>query len=125
MNCWTKNSLLKDINFKATHIMPSLLLQKPSKASKAKNHLKALERRIDLWSNGILTSFYLREKQFNHVYITSSHKRSIGELSKTFAILTEKGNVKKALKLLASNISNGILPVDYKTFKKSKISSIE
>ena len=36
---------LKDIAFKAIMIMPNLLLQKPSKNSKAKDHLKALERR--------------------------------------------------------------------------------
>ena len=29
--------------------MPALLLQKPSKASKAKDHLKALERRLRVW----------------------------------------------------------------------------
>ena len=32
--------------------MLSLLLQKPSKTSKVKDHLKALERRTDLWING-------------------------------------------------------------------------
>ena len=34
---------------KAIHVMPALLLQKPSKASKAKDQLKALERRLRLW----------------------------------------------------------------------------
>ena len=29
--------------------MPNLLLQKPSKNSKAKDHLKALERRLESW----------------------------------------------------------------------------
>ena len=48
MNGWTNNSPLKDIAFKAIPIMPSLLLQKQSKTSKAKDRLKALERRIDL-----------------------------------------------------------------------------
>lgn len=52
VNDWTNNLLLKDITYKAMHIMPSLLLQKPSKTSKAKGHLKALVRRIDLWSKG-------------------------------------------------------------------------
>ena len=50
MNSWANNAPLKDVVFKAVHIMSSLL-QKPSKASKAKDHLKALERRTDLWSN--------------------------------------------------------------------------
>ena len=52
MNGWTNNSPFKDITFTAIHVMPSLLLQKLSKTSKAKDHLKALEKRIDLWING-------------------------------------------------------------------------
>ena len=52
MNGWTKNSPLKEIAFTPIHVMLSLLLQKPSKTSKKKDHLKALERRIDLWING-------------------------------------------------------------------------
>ena len=38
--------------------------------------------------------------------------KSIGELSKKFVLLMEKGNVNGALKLLTSNMSNGILPLD-------------
>ena len=52
MNGWTNNSPLKNIAFTAIHVMLSLLLQKPSKTSKVKDHLKALERRTDLWING-------------------------------------------------------------------------
>ena len=51
MNRWMNNSPCKDIAFTAIHVMPSLL-QKPGKTSKAKDHLKALERKIDLWING-------------------------------------------------------------------------
>ena len=56
MNGWTSNSPFKDIAFKAKHIMPSLL-QKPSKTSKAKDHLKALEGRSDLWNKGKIEEF--------------------------------------------------------------------
>ena len=57
----------------------------------------------------ILTSFYMRVRQF-----------SFGELSKKFALLMQKGNTKGALKLLTSNISNGILPLDDKTLSLLK-----
>ena len=43
------DSLLKDISFKAIMVMPSLLLQKPLQKSKSKDHLRALERRLELW----------------------------------------------------------------------------
>ena len=32
--------------------MPALLLQKPSRKSKSRNHLVALERRFKLWNEG-------------------------------------------------------------------------
>ena len=54
MNEWMQESPLKDIAFKAIMIMPILLLQKPSKNSKAKDHLKALERRLESWMSGDL-----------------------------------------------------------------------
>ena len=34
--------------------MPNFLLQKPSKNSKAKDHLKVLERRLESWISGDL-----------------------------------------------------------------------
>ena len=46
--------------------------------------------------------------------------KSIGELSKKFALLMEKGNVNGELKLLSSNISNDILPLDDKTLSLLK-----
>ena len=49
MSEWLHDSPLKDITFKATMVMPSLLLQKPSQMSKSKDHFRALERRLELW----------------------------------------------------------------------------
>ena len=49
-NAWIDGSPLKKIAMKAVMTMPSLLLQNPSKESKSKGHLKALERRMELTS---------------------------------------------------------------------------
>ena len=49
MNAWVEDSPLKDIAFTAIMVMPALLLQKPSKSSKSKDHGAALERRLLLW----------------------------------------------------------------------------
>ena len=40
LNIWTNDTPLKTVALKAIHVMPALLLQKPSKMSKAKDHLK-------------------------------------------------------------------------------------
>ena len=45
---WIQDTPLKSISLKSIHAIPALLLQKPSKSSKAKDHLQALERRIKL-----------------------------------------------------------------------------
>ena len=48
INAWTINSPLHNITLKALTIMPALLLQKPNKKSKAKEHNECLKRRLDL-----------------------------------------------------------------------------
>ena len=54
MNAWLNDSPLKYLAFKEIHIMPNLLLQKPSKTSKSKDHTSALETRMKLWKSGEL-----------------------------------------------------------------------
>ena len=94
----------------AIHVMLSLL-QNPSKTSKAKDHLKALER-INLWINGNIDELLLEGETIQSRLHDINTPKSIGELSKKFALLMEKGNANGALKLLVSNISNGIIPLD-------------
>ena len=120
MNGWTDNSPLKGIAFTVIHVIPSLLLQKPSKTSKAKDYLKALERRTDLWINGNIDEHLFEGETIqSHLHYINTPK-SIGKLSKKFVLLMVKGNVNGALKLLKSNISNGILPLDDKTLSLLK-----
>ena len=120
MNGWTDNSPLKGIAFTVMHVIPSLLLQKPSKTSKAKDHLKALERRIDLWINGNIDEHLFEGETIQSRLHYNNTRKSIGKLSKKITLLMEKGNVNGALKLLTSNISNGMLPLDDKTLSLLK-----
>ena len=46
LNSWVEGTALHNIAFKGIMVMPYLLLQKPSKNSKAKDHLTPLERRM-------------------------------------------------------------------------------
>ena len=102
----------------AIHVMLSLL-QNPSKTSKAKDHLKALER-INLWINGNIDKLLLEGETIQSRLHDINTPKSIGELSKKFALLMEKGNVNGELKLLTSSISNSILPLDDKTLSLLK-----
>ena len=65
LNEWLHDLPVKDTAFKAIMIMPSLLLQKPSKKSKSRKHLKALEQYMDLYGHqGKSWIYYMREKRF-------------------------------------------------------------
>ena len=60
-------SALESIALKAATIMPILLLQKPSKRSKTKDHIRYLQRRLISWKDGNLNELCKKEKQYNSV----------------------------------------------------------
>ena len=61
--------------------MPNLLLQKPSKNSKAKDHLKALERRLESWISDNLLEL-LKETETIQKSLRSTNT---AEISKRFS----------------------------------------
>ena len=74
--------------------MPNLLLQKPSKISKLKEHQLSLERRLELWKNGE------SEELLKSIQKTST----IAEISRKFKQLMQKGNINEELNLLTNDI---------------------
>lgn len=113
---WVEDSPLKEVAFKAIMVMPSLLLQKPNKTSKTKDHMDALER-LKLWHSGDLLQL-LEECQTIQKFLPNINQpKNIGELSKRFAELMHKGNVNGAIKLLSNSMQNGILPLNDETLK--------
>ena len=65
--------------------MPTLLLQKPSKNPKAKDHLKALERRFESWISGDLRDL-LKEAEIIQKSLRSKEASiDIAEIFKRFS----------------------------------------
>ena len=106
LNAFAEVSALEVIALKAAFVMPALLLQKPHKRSKAKEHSSHLERRLGLWNNGsidaLLKEGHTIQKQFSNI----NHKSS-EDLPRAFAKLLMEGKVKKALNLLSDYSSGG------------------
>ena len=115
IRAWVEESPLKRISMKAIMIMPSLLLQKPSKTSKSKDHLKALERRMESWQAGDLLDLLQEIITIQRSLKSSTNNKNISKISEKFAIEMQKGNINGALKLLTNNMQNGILPLNDKT----------
>ena len=121
MNEWLQESPLKDIAFKTIMIMPNLLLQKPSKNSKAEDHLKALERRLKSWISGDLLELLKEAETIQKSLISKKTSTNIAEISKRFSQEMEKGNVNSAMKILTDNIKNGILPLKRQTLNQLQL----
>ena len=106
MKLWINDTPLRKIALKAVHVMPVLLLQKPSKSSKSKYHHAHLERRLKLWEEGKIEELlYEGQTMQERPYISMT----IAKISMKFRILMSKGNVNGSLKLLTNNMSNAIL----------------
>jgi len=100
---------------KAIHVMPALLLQKPSKTSKSKDHVYALERRLEIWHKGNLRSLLNEAETIQSRLPEPTKKSDIATISKRFRNLMEKGNVNGAIKILTNNMSGGIVPLTDET----------
>ena len=57
-NEWVYDTPIKNIALKVLHVVPALLLQKPSKKFKSKDHVKSLERRFGIWKEGNINKLY-------------------------------------------------------------------
>ena len=120
MNEWLHGSPLKDTAFKAILIMPRLLLQKPSQKSKSREHLKALEQCMDLWTSGEILDLLHEEDTIQKNLRPSNIPSTVAEISKKFTREMHKGNVTNAMKQLTDNMQNGILPLNQKTLNQLK-----
>ena len=105
---FNKNTELQGIALKVFHTLPSLLLQKPSKNSKSKEHLKKLEERLATWHAGNITQL-LSEASRIQDRLTTGKQRSPDDTAKIFARLMLEGKVNAALKFLSTENSAGVL----------------
>ena len=112
LTSWVEDTPLKDIAFKAIHIMPALLLQKPSKNSKAKDHVTALQRRLTLWHEGKINELRNEAYAIQQRLKTPQENLDLPQLSKKFASFVNKGNINGALNSLTKHQGKGgILPL--------------
>ena len=96
------------------------LLQKPSKDSKAKDHTKALERRLKLWTDGHLAELLKERETIQSSLKRADAPKTIAQIVEKFMEHIQKGNVDRAIKLITNNIQNGILPLTDTTLKLLK-----
>ena len=108
---WTNDTPLKSIALKAINVMPDLLQQKPSRKSRAPGHLIPLLRRLKLWDGGNINELLDESKKIQERLPSTNTAMNLQKIPMKFKYLMQNGNVNEALKLLANNMSNRILPL--------------
>ena len=92
-NGWVYGLPLKNIDFRARHVLPSVLLQTTRKTSKSKDHIKALQQRLDSWKSRDIEELIF-EAAIMQSYLNYINKpKEIAELSIGFITMMQKGNV--------------------------------
>jgi len=91
--------------------MPALLLQKPFKSPKAKDHVKCLEQRLNLWIKGDFDEL-TRECGAIETRLEQSTIKKAESVTKRFSDLIDvSGKFNAALKLLSNEGSSGLVPI--------------
>ena len=112
LQAFTDGSSLECVSMKAVIILQALVLQKPSRTSKTRDHISHLKRRMELWKAGNLNEILLEGRCIQKHLPKPSKRCDKTALAKTFQNLMSRGKVNKALRLLSYNSSGGVLGLD-------------
>ena len=107
--CYAECDALELIALKACMVMQTLMLQKPRRQSKAKEHTMTLHRRLSLWLNGDIDPLFV-EGQSIQAHLRSVHNsREDDKLVRRFTNLMSKGMISAALRCLEDTTSRTVL----------------
>ena len=101
-----ENSSLECIALEACFLMQMLLLQKPSKTSKAKDHVTCLQRHLVSCKKGEIKVLVGEGRCIQSHLPTTDTRRSPEAVSRAFSKMMFLGNVHGALNLLLQNTSS-------------------
>ena len=108
---YAENSALECMALKAAFLLPLLLLQKPHRRSKAKDHLPALEHRFALWNDGAFMELLNEGEKIQRKLSGGACRTNRSDLCSSFSKLMSEGKVRGALRLLNNTGSSAGLPL--------------
>ena len=111
---YAEGSSLEAIALKATTVMSILLLQKPFRTSKPKDHSACLKRRLNAWYKGDINSLVLegRSLQQRLPYPSKNDNKEKDTLDRAFSRLMFQGKTNAALQLLSHKGRSSVLHVN-------------
>ena len=106
------SSALESVALRAATLMPILLLQKPARKSKVKDHITCLERRLKTWQEGELNELLREGRTIQQRISNASPAFNNDKISRSFAKMMFQGKTKAALRLLSEQNKGGVLHLD-------------
>lgn len=110
-NAYAVGSALESVSLKATTCLCILLLQKPNRFSKSKDHVTCLERRMRSWRAGDLDDLLQEGLTIQHRLKNPKKKTCCDDdkIRRAFVKEMSKGNTKAALRLLSKDCRGSVL----------------
>ena len=110
---YAEGSGLESIALKAVTVASILLLQKPHRKSKPKDHVNCLERRMNQWRDGDINELMIEGRALQQRLPKLTRDQDAEEhLTRTFSNLMFVGKTKAALQLLTDHGKSGVLHAD-------------
>ena len=117
INLWVDKSKTESVALTALHVFVPLMLQKPSKKSKNRDHIRYLKERLEKWKIGDLAGLVSEGDAIQKRL--RSFKQTPVDTQKVFVKLMIHGKVAAALKWITQNQSS-VLPINESTVEKLK-----
>ena len=105
---------MESIVLTAAMVICALLLQKPHQASKSRDHVTALERRLRAWKNGDVDELMKEGRTIQH-HLRLPHRNDtecLENTSRIFSKLVFEGKIHSALRFLSNNHGSGVLNIE-------------
>ena len=107
-----ESTSLEPVALTAAMTIPALLLQKPHGKSRVKEHIRALDRRLELWKNGHLNNLLAEGKCIQQRLKPTEQRKSVDNKQiKLFSKFMREGKVKSALRIL-SRMEGSVLDIN-------------
>ena len=103
---------LELIALKAVFVLCILVLQKPSRNSKERDHIRHLEHHLKLWRDGALDELVRKGQVIQSRLRNKSFMRKEAQITCSFTKLMFEDNFRAALQLLVGHDHGGVLSLD-------------
>ena len=105
INLWVNKTALESAAFAAMHVFASIMLQKPAKKSKNKDHIRYLGERVKKWKDGCFDELLSECEMIQKKMSRSSTRQNHDQITRVFTRLMLQGKVSSALRWVTDNTS--------------------